>query len=106
MTPSEINLAIALSEGWRLENPAETRDNYKCWVPPGKNPIKNCRYTERPKDYYGSLDAIVPVIRAMTDDEQWQVILKLRQIPGREFAELSTPEQWCEAFLKAKSLWQ
>jgi hypothetical protein len=102
MTPDQINAAIAETQGW---------NHYGCtgcamslcvcneWIHAESEwPTSNL------PNYHGALDAIVPVIRAMPEEEQHQVIIELCRITLR--SRFATPAQWCEAYLKAKGLWK
>ena len=89
MTASEINAAIAESVGIKRFDPL----GYAVFFP----------------DYHGSLDAIVPVVRALDDDSRCQVVLQLVKITiqGPMFAGyFATAAQWCEAYLKSLNLWK
>ena len=88
MTPQEINIAIAQSLGIKVEDI---------------------------QDYHGSLDAIVPVVRSMPPLAKAEVEFRLRQILAGEAPTFSvsgwelmtaTPEQWCEACLRANGFLQ
>ena len=60
-------------------------------------------------NYHDSLDAIMPVVRALDDDSRCQVVLQLVKITiqGPMFAGyFATAAQWCEAYLKSKGLWK
>lgn len=107
MTPEEINAVIAETHGW---------SHYGCtgcamspcvcneWIHAESNGPTN-----EPPNYYGSLDAIVPVVREMDDNEMGRVVLELNRISmsGPLFScYVATPAQWCEAYLKAKRLWK
>ena len=113
MTPQEINIEIAKANGWteiqwaELTNPREASE----WK-------QFCRDTERTKclwipNYYGSLDAIVPIIRVFTSAAAFHEIDKfyneLRAIRPH-YTDIgllaSFPNQLCEAYLKAKNLWK
>ena len=124
MTPDEINAAIAESLGARIVR--KNFDHYKhsigerwewmdgtpCGHPGGglfgHGWNLKASAIELPS-YHGSLDAIVPVVRAMMDEQMQKVIANLAIITLHDgyFAEyVATPAQWCEAYLKAKGLWE
>ncbi len=99
MTPEQINAAIAEFHGW-----------YKVhWNEDGlQDGLIACSLEGIP-NYYGSLDAIVPVVREMDDTAMAQVIVELHRlsIEGQLFScYVATPAQWCEAYLKSKGLWK
>jgi hypothetical protein len=96
MTPDQINAAIAESQGWRTVEGEFRLGFYNGSKLPAEFP-----------NYHGSLDAIVPVARAMPKPEYQRAVLELCKITihGEAFsAYVATPEQWCEAYLKAKGL--
>lgn len=108
MKPEEINKAIAESVGWKGIYQRGVDACMVGWngeLPSGKDihgkgscPIPN---------YHGSLDAIVPVVRALPYLEWDDVMIELMHMSeeaGHEMA-LATPAQWCEAYLNAKGLW-
>lgn len=109
MTPDEINAAIALCSGYKKK---------KCpggdieWTGPDFEYIGRFFPDTTPSvipNYHGSLDAIVPVIRAMPDAERSKVIdalisLNLKRSCQDDF--LATPDEWCECYLKSKGLWK
>ena len=121
MTPDEINAAIAESLGARIVR--KNFDHYKhsigerwewmdgtpCAYPGGGlfghgwNLKANA--SELP-NYHDSLDAIVPVVRAMNYQEKRIVMRELFNASGNDYVALATPAQWCEAYLKAKELWK
>jgi hypothetical protein len=93
MTPKQINAAIAKSLGLKYVK--------------SKNPNGDLYYISQLPNYHGSLDAIVPVIRAMYRFDQDKVLTQLHKIiRWQELAITATPAQWCEAYLRAKSLWK
>jgi len=97
MTPDEINAAIAETQGWKI-----CEANWLGFTDRNPSP-------RRIPNYHGSLDAIVPVVRAMERGEMVQVIMHLyHMMPITPVFNcyLSTPAQWCEAYLKAKGLWK
>jgi hypothetical protein len=68
-----------------------------------------------PPNYHGSLDAIVPVVRAMPvtcengdrrHKDQVSVAIELGLICFPYPACLAAPAQWCEAYLKAEGMWK
>lgn len=60
-TDAEISEIFAVEvAGWRDADPTETREHYRSWIPPGKKPIRNCRYSERPAPFATSADAMLP----------------------------------------------
>jgi hypothetical protein len=100
MKPEEINKAIAETCGFKfiqrsckkMKGVSVTSDGYLVEIP----------------NYHGSLDAIVPVVRALKSECIHKVAYLLFQITlhGPMFSShLATPAQWCEAYLKAKGLW-
>ena len=100
MTPDEINAAIAESVGWRIDD--ELEDGALMGTHPSTG-------WDMVPDFHGSLDAIVPVVRAMDDDSRSQVVCWLFRlsVQGPLFSShFATPSQWCEAYLKAKGLWK
>jgi len=112
MTQTEINIAVAESINW--QPPPEEMGN----ITHGGGRFMSSeewREAHRP-DYYGSLDAIVPVVRAMPALDIQSVIMELNQIINRNppegshywtrNPELATAPQWCEAYLRAKGLWK
>jgi hypothetical protein len=113
MTPEEINAAIAKSQGFFFvkESTDPFTSVYSCV--PFKNGGKFLGFLEHGPspfpNYYGSLDAIVPVVRAMETGEMAQVIMQLYHInPITPVFNcyVATPAQWCEAYLKARNLWR
>lgn len=100
MTPEEMNESIFKSQGWtNVKSHWRHLDGRRKWGP---------------NDYYHSLDAIVPVVRAMPDARHREDVLThlriIREKHGeplpRGEAPLSTPAQWCKAYLRAKGLWK
>ncbi len=60
-------------------------------------------------NYHGSLDVIMPVVRALDEREVRAVTVELRKVRTTKHiyhAYTATPAQWCEAFLRAKNLWK
>jgi hypothetical protein len=53
-----------------------------------------------------TLDAIVPVARAMPTAKKMAVIQILSTLSGSDHFTLSTPAQWCEAVLREAGLWK
>ena len=106
MKPEEINKAIAESVGWVKDMQCldhDESDSIGWRNPKGQGPFGDCYLP----NYHGSLDAIVPVVRAMPYLEWDDVMIELMHMSeeaGHEMA-LATPAQWCEAYLKAKGLW-
>ena len=99
MTPEQINAAIAETLGWvDIEPIAKDAAN---WGREGgwDGPLR------RIPNYHGSLDAIVPVIREMHANQRYDFYTHLIRICKYETF-LATPAQWCEAYLRAKSLWK
>lgn len=97
MKPEEINAAIAKSQGWKWIKV------HNAW----RSPNSRCGTSGLP-NYHGSLDEIVPVVRALPYLEWDDVMIELMHMSeeaGHEMA-LATPAQWCEAYLKAKGLWK
>jgi len=84
MTPEQINAAIAESLGLKPFDPL----GYAVALP----------------NYHGSLDAIVPVVRALPEDDQESVFDWLDV--KASFNCMATPAEWCEAYLKWKGLWK
>ena len=90
MTTAEINAAIAESMGWHFD--AEFPE-YPWMDGEGEG------HRSIP-DFHGSLDAIVPVIRALDEDDFESVMDWLG------YRVLATPAQWSEAYLRWKGLWK
>lgn len=121
MKADEINAAIAKAQGWkRTEFPNKNKIGQDL-----SRGIVWCEWTHpilRPVDddpgydpwhsqialpnYHGSLDAIVPVVRAMPYLRKKAVLHKLFVLTSNEYVSLATPAQWCEAYLKAEGLWK
>ena len=100
MTPEQINGAIAEIHGWENICYSGARDRWD------GNPPRLNKRLEIP-NYHGSLDAIVPVIRELDYFEKDAVFNELWLLsPNFKEAILATPAQWCEAYLRAKSLWK
>lgn len=94
MTPNEINIAIAETQGWKI---CEAN-----WIGfTDRNPSPRTF-----PNYHGSLDAIVPVVRAMPYLRKKAILHKLFNLTGSDYVSLATPAQWCEAYLKAEGLWK
>jgi hypothetical protein len=98
MTPEQINIAIAKS----LPIPWTDVVAFPLSGIWGKSP---CGGYEAVPDYYHSLDCIVPVVRSMPDRKQRHVLSILWKIIHPNEPALSTPAQWCEAYLRALNLW-
>ena len=99
MNADEINIAIAETQGWRIH----PMDRFIV-VPP--NSPHSVQPLNTIPNYRGSLDAIVPVVRAMPDLKRAKVIIELASICFGQVICLATPSQWCEAYLKAEGLWK
>ena len=95
MKPDEINAATAESLGWHFD--AEFPE-YP-WIDSEGEGHRSY------PNYHGSLDAIVPVVRAMDNDDKETVTEWLMDIT-KEFTGLATPAEWCEAYLQWKGLWK
>lgn len=125
MNADEINAAIAETQGWRIKSIGGC--NYL--VPPDTGVWKGSfdhfhdrivglkkvhslkefftRYAHAvTPNYHGSLDAIVPVVRAMPDLKRAKVIIELVSICLGQVICLATPAQWCEAYLRSEGLWK
>ena len=112
MKPEEINKAIAESVGIEIY---EEPDGSNLWSAKGSPHChKRCGLSREHAiavclpDYHDSLDAIVPVVRALQKDEMTRVIVALCKVTiyGKAFsAYIATPAEWCEAYLKSKGLW-
>lgn len=100
MTPNEIKSAIATSLGWADIEPIAQDD--APWGREGgmDGPLR------RVPDYHCSLDVIVPVVRAMPEDEREEVISRMPEITRGYIMCLATPSQWCRAYLAQKGLWK
>ena len=98
MTPDEINAAIAESVGWDDIAYSGARDRFDGYSPRGT-------IREEIPNYHGSLDSIVPVVRALDSDDKEIVIEWLMDIT-KGFTGLATPPEWCEAYLQWKGLWK
>ena len=92
MNDDEINAAIAESTG------IVSKDQHGKLYHTEKGYVRDC------PNYHGSLDAIVPVVRAMTPLRKKAVLHKLFNLTGSDYVSLATPAQWCEAYLKAEGL--
>jgi len=113
MKPEEINKAIAESVGIEIY---EEPDGSRLWSAKGSPDCsQRCgiSYEHAQKvclpNYHDSLDAIVPVVRALPKSEYQLTILALCKVTiyGEAFsAYTATPEQWCEAYLRVKGLWK
>ena len=103
--PDQINSAIAESLGWipHLLSNGE-KMNPPRWIPCGGNGEFSHTQKTMP-NYHGSLDAIVPVVRALDSDDIETVIEWLMDIT-KGFCALATPAEWCEAYLQWKGLWK
>ena len=97
MTPNEINAAIAKA----VMSP---KDICGCGLHWMQSNGKSCGNSIR--DYHGSLDAIVPVVRDMPDYKRMKAIMELASICLGQVICLATPAQWCEAYLRAEGLWK
>jgi hypothetical protein len=97
MTPAEINAAIAESLGWRSVGYIS---GYGVKYP-GVNEKGEVAFTP---DFYGSLDAIVPVNGALPDDDKESVMDWLKTKDS--YPALATAGEWCEAYLRWKGLWK
>ena len=97
-SPHEINIAIAETQGWTyIERIAFTG------IPKGSRGNADARVIP---NYHGSLDAIVPVVRAMTAYKKAKVICALADMCFGHALCLATPAQWCDAYLRAEGLWK
>jgi hypothetical protein len=98
MTPTQQNIAIAETQGWTyIERLAFTG------IPKGSRGNADARVIP---NYHGSLDAIVPVVRAMPMAKQDIVLIALIDMSNYRASHLATPAQWCEAVLRAEGLWK
>jgi len=95
MTPTEQNIAIAVAQGIKV---------IPCTCE--YNPWKDAATGRHILDYHGSLDAIVPVVRAMPRAKQDIVLIMLIDPSNYRASHLATPAQWCEAVLRAEGLWK
>jgi hypothetical protein len=106
MTQQEINTAIAESIGWH---------NIQC-NPINPSQLAGTKLNQPVSDlgnpllgipnYECSLDAIVPVVRAMDIHSQDEFAKELYKATPDTLAILATPAQWCEAYLKSRNLWK
>lgn len=94
MNANEINAAIAENAG------IVSRDQHGELYHTHDGYVRDC------PNYHGSLDAIVPVVRAMPDLKRAKVIMELASICLGQVICLATPAQWCEAYLRAEGLWK
>ena len=99
MNANEINIAIAETQGWR-RNPNKHTSPSLDWIGPSEQRAYG------PPNYHRSLDAIVPVVRAMPDFKRMKAITALADMCFGHALCLATPAQWCEAYLKAEGLWK
>lgn len=118
MTENEINIAIAETQGakWYLHASGYSwlsfgkLDDHPQWSPIEKpSDLSKILIGNSVPDYHGSLDAIVPVVRAMPIHKQSKVVDILdRKLghPSITLICLATPAQWCEAVLREAGLWK
>jgi len=101
-TPTEQNIEIAEIAG------IVSKDQHGKLYHTEKGYVRDC------PNYHGSLDAIVPVVRAMIFSRRHAVFAQLREIqkfqsglyPAPNGLLLSTAAQWCEAVLREAGLWK
>lgn len=104
LTNEEIRIKVAESLGWK---------HYGCtgcshlpclcteYIAPDAETIG-----ELP-NYPESLDAIVPVIRALPAEDQWAIFETLLEVvPAKYPAACATAKEWCLAYLKTKGIIQ
>lgn len=93
MTPEQINETIAHETG------IVSADQHGPLYKTDGGYVRDC------PDFYGSLDAIVPVVRG--SDSINDVFDELFLILGSAHPvtmSMAAPSQWCEAYLRAKGL--
>ena len=97
LTNEEIRIKVHEALGWtkRMQGPthyAWSRGDY--W-----------HYLHEVPNYTESLDAIVPVIRALPTTEQWAIFETLLEVVPAEYpAACATAKEWCLAYLKTKGI--
>jgi len=120
MKSYEINTAIAETQGakWYLHASGyswlsfSALDEHPRWKAIEKpSDLSEVVIGESVPDYHHSLDAIVPVVRAMPYDKIHNVLKALGHVRyhAKEFGDmdaLATPAQWCEAVLREAGLWK
>jgi hypothetical protein len=115
-TPTEQNIAIAETQGakWYLHASGYSwlsfskLDDHPQWSPIEKpSDASKIVVGDSVPDYHGSLDAIVPVVRAMPTAKKTAVLCVLcANTADTEAALTATPAQWCEAVLREEGLWK
>ena len=114
MNADEINAAIAESVGyyqgtWTRDERGRPMVPVQRWFHDSIGPEYLRGNPIAIPNYHGSLDAIVPVVRAMDDESMAQVALQLHRIAMARplfSCYVATAAQWCEAYLKSLNLWK